>query len=304
MHSFVRSLFLGSALALAAMTNSASAKISVFACEPEWGALAEEIGGDMVKVRNATNALQDAHFISARPSLIAAMRRADLVICTGADLEVAWLPILLRQSGNAAVQPGRDGYMAAADYVSKLEIPTSIDRALGDVHPQGNPHIVGNPHNIPPVARELAARLARVDAKNAAKYAANLADFTTRWQAAISRWEASAAPLSGLPIVVQHKTWVYLTDWLKLNVVTTLEPRPGIPPTTSHLQSVLNTMGEAKPRFIINAAYENNRASRWLAERAGIPALTLAYTVGGNKEAGDLFELFDNTLAQLLEAIQ
>lgn len=287
-------------VAFLSAARTAAADIDIFACEPEWGALAEEIGGDNVNVENGTNALQDPHFVAARPSLIGRVRRADLVFCTGAQLEIGWLPVLLRQSGNAKVQPGAEGYLAAADYVRKLEIPTSVDRALGDIHPEGNPHIIGNPHNVSLVAVQLAQRLQALDPANADEYAARLADFSQRWEAAVARWESAMAPLRGVPIVVQHKTWVYLTDWLGLNVITTLEPRPGIPPSTSHLRDVLASLGANPPRFIINAAYENDRPSKWLAKRAEVPALTLPYTVGGNKNAKDLFSLFDDTINLLL----
>lgn len=285
-------------------TGPALAKTTVFACEPEWGALAEAIGGDDVKVINATTAYQDPHFISAKPSLIAAVRRADLVFCNGAELEVGWLPLLLRQSGNGDVQPGNVGFLAAADYVRKLEIPTSIDRSLGDIHPQGNPHIVGNPHNIAIVAEKLAERLQDIDPENAANYEQRYADFNTRWQAGIARWETEGAVLKGVPVVVQHKTWVYLTDWLGLDVITTLEPRPGIPPTTSHLQKVLVTIKGNPPAAIINAAYENDKPSEWLSEKAGVFEITLPFTVGGSKEANDLFSLYDTTLKLLLGAVQ
>jgi len=285
---------------LLAAAEPAAAKVTIFACEPEWGALAEEIGGDDVSVRNATNAMQDPHFVAARPSLIGRVRSADLVFCTGAQLEIGWLPVLLRQSGNAKVQPGTPGYLAAANYVRKLEIPTSVDRALGDIHPEGNPHIIGNPHNVSLVAIQLAQRLEALDPDNAEKYSARLAVFSQRWEAAIARWEGEMAPLRGIPIVVQHKTWVYLTDWLGLNVITTLEPRPGIPPSTSHLRDVLASLGDNPPKFIINAAYENDRPSKWLAKRANVPELTLPYTVGGSKEAKDLFALFDATINLLL----
>jgi len=286
------------------LTAPAMAKVRVFACEPEWGALAEEVGGDDVKVQNATSAHQDPHFISARPSLIAGVRNADLVFCTGAELEIGWLPLLLRQSGNGGVQPGNQGYLAAADYVRKLEIPTSVDRALGDVHPQGNPHIIGNPHNVAIVARQLADRLIALDPDNAAAYSTRLEEFEGRWAEAIARWEAQAAQLRGAPIVVQHKTWVYLTDWLGLNVITTLEPRPGIPPTTSHLQKVLQNIAANPPVMIINAAYENDKPSRWLAERSGVSEVTLPYTVGGDKEADSLFSLFDVTINALMENLK
>ena len=286
---------------LFAAAPTALAELEIFACEPEWGALARELGGEDVKVRNATSALQDPHFVTARPSLIARVRKADLVLCNGADLEVGWLPLLLRQSNNRDVQPGTDGLFLAADYIAKLEVPATVDRALGDIHPQGNPHIVGNPHNISIVARELAARLQALDPDKAAAYAARYAEFEARWRQAIAGWEERAAALSGLPIVVQHKTWVYLTDWLGLKVITTLEPRPGIPPTTSHLQKVLNEIRDSKPRLILNAAYENSKPSRWLAERTGVPAVTLPYTVGGSDEAADIFTLYETTLTLLLD---
>ena len=282
----------------------ARAALDIFACESEWGALSRELGGAKVKVRDATSPLQDPHFVTARPSLIAAVRKADIVVCNGADLEIGWLPLLLRKSGNRDVQPGAKGNFLAADFINKLEIPTSVDRALGDIHPQGNPHIVGNPHNISIVAQALSQRFAEIDPENSAYYQARYQAFNDRWQSAIVKWETAAAPLRGLPIVVQHKTWVYLTDWLGLKVVATLEPRPGIPPTTSHLQKVLNEIRDSKPRLILNAAYENSKPSRWLAERTGVPAVTLPYTVGGTKEADDIFQLYEVMVNMLLENLE
>jgi len=282
-------------------TTAAQAKTSIFACEPEWASLAKEIGGDFVKVKLGTNAHQDPHFISVRPSLIAMVRKTDMVFCNGADLEIGWLPILLLQSGNSRVQPGTNGYFMAADYVHKLEVPTSVDRALGDVHPMGNPHIVGDPRNIAIVARAFAARLAVVDPENKLAYEKQLARFEDRWLASLIKWNARAKPLKGLPIIIQHKTWVYLVHWLGLDVVSTLELRPGIPPSTSHLQTILNDLPKAKPKFIINAAYENNKPSIWLSQRAGIPDITLPFTVGGTKNSDDLFALYDTTISLLLE---
>lgn len=282
----------------------AHAELEIFACEPEWGALSKELGGDKVKVRDATSPLQDPHFVTARPSLIAAVRRADVVVCNGAGLEIGWLPLLLRKSGNKDVQPGTNGYFLAADYIQKLEVPTSVDRALGDVHPQGNPHIIGNPHNISVVAAVLSQRFAEIDPDNSAYYQARYQSFNDRWQGAIVKWEKASAPLRGLPVVVQHKTWVYLTDWLGLEVVATLEPRPGIPPTTSHLQRILNQIQDNPPKLILNAAYENDKPSRWLAERVGIPEITLPFTVGGTKEAGDIFQLYEVMINMLLENLR
>src|SRR6516164_4991879 len=191
----------------------ANAAVRILACEPEWGALAQELGGKLVDVAVATNALQDPHQIQAKPSLISRARNADLVACTGAELEIGWLPVLLQQSGNAKVQAGQPGNFAAADYVRKLEVPTSVDRSQGDVHAAGNPHIQTDPRNIAAVATALGARLQQVDGAHAAEYQARTADFSQKWQQAMARWTQQAAPLRGLPVVSQHKAFAYLYDW-------------------------------------------------------------------------------------------
>jgi zinc/manganese transport system substrate-binding protein len=287
-------------LALAAVP--AQAALNVFACEPEWGALAKELGGDLVNVSVATNALQDPHQIQAKPSLIARARSADLVVCTGAELEVGWLPVLLQQSGNGKVQPGQLGNFAAADYVQKLEVPTRLDRAEGDVHAAGNPHIQTDPRNIARVAAAMGTRLQQVDGAHAADYAKRQADFAQRWQQAIARWSAQAAPLKGAPVVSQHKGYVYLYDWLGLKEVAVLEHKPGIEPTASHLQQVLATLKATPARMIIYSAYQDPRAAEWLSTNAGIPAVKVPFTVGGTDRAKDLFGLFDDTVARLLAA--
>src|SRR5512143_4323327 len=218
------------AFLVAAWPAFAQAALNVFACEPEWGALATELGGANVKVYTATTAFQDPHHIEARPSLIAQMRRADLAVCTGAELEVGWLPVLLRQSGNAAIQPGQPGYFEAARQVVLLEKPAMLDRSQGDVHAAGNPHIQTDPRNIARVAQALGARLAEIDPEHAASYRARLADFNTRWNAAMARWQAQSAPLRGTSIVVQHQAFPYLEDWLGLKQVAAMEPKPGAQP--------------------------------------------------------------------------
>ena len=280
----------------------AHAALNVFACEPEWAALAKEIGGDDVRVYAATTALQDPHRIEARPSLIAQMRRANLVVCTGADLEVGWLPVLLQNANNAAVQPGRPGYFEAARFVPLLEKPARLDRADGDVHAAGNPHLHTDPRNILRVAEALTVRLAEVDPANAAAHRARGQAFATRWQAAIARWETHAAPLKNLPVAVQHKSFSYLLAWLGLREVAVLEPRPGVEPSVSHLARVAAQLQKTPAQMVLRAAYQSPRPADWLAQRSGIPALALPYTVGGNERAQDLFGLFDDTLDQLLKA--
>jgi zinc/manganese transport system substrate-binding protein len=280
----------------------AHAALRVFACEPEWGALAQELGGNLVEVSVATSALQDPHQIQAKPSLIARARNADLVLCTGAELEIGWLPVLLQQSGNAKVQPGQPGYFAAADFVRKLDVPAQLDRSLGDVHAAGNPHIQTDPRNIALVATSLGARLQQLDPAHAEAYAKNQADFNQRWQQAMAGWTARAAPLKGITVVSQHKAFVYLYDWLGLKEVAVLEPKPGVEPSVSHLQGVLAALKATPARFVLYAAYQDSRSSEWLAKNAGIPAVKIAFTVGGTDAAKTLFGLFDDTLARLLAA--
>jgi zinc/manganese transport system substrate-binding protein len=277
------------------------AGLRVFACEPEWAALAQELGGDRLAVTSATTALQDPHHIEARPGLIAKTRQADLLVCTGAGLEAGWLPQLLRTAGNPKVQPGRPGYFEAAGAVALLESRARVDRAEGDVHPEGNPHLHLDARNVARVAEQFAARLKQVDPANAAHYAARHADFSARWQAALTRWERDAAPLKGMPVVYHHRSWVYLAHWLGLKEAGVLEPKPGLPPSAAHLTQLLERLRTHPARVIVRTPYEDGRASLWLAKRARIPAVVLPYTVGAGG-AADLFKLFDTTLARLKAA--
>lgn len=282
----------------------AAAALNVFACEPEWASLVREIAGDKASVYAATTALQDAHRIEARPSLIARVRSADLIVCTGADLEVGWLPLLLTQTGNDKVQPGSAGYFEASQAVARLEVPKFVDRSLGDIHPSGNPHVHTDPRNITKIAEALAERLAQVDAANAATYRLRAKSFLERWQSAIKRWEEQAAPLKGMPVVVYHKDWTYLREWLGFREVGSLEPKPGLPPTPGHLAELVSRMQREPARVIIYSAYSNPKAAEFLSERARIPAVMLPFTVGGTEKAGDLFGLFDDTIARLLGGVK
>lgn len=278
-----------------------AAALNVFACEPEWAELVRVLGGPQVEATSATTALQDPHHIEARPSLIARARRADLVVCTGAGLEAGWLPPLLRTAGNPKVQPGQPGYFEAASAVALLEARTRVDRAEGDVHPEGNPHLHLDARNIARVAEQLTARLKQLDPANAAHYSARHTDFARRWQTALARWEREAAPLKGMPVVYHHRSWVYLTHWLGLKEAGVLEPKPGLPPTAAHLTQLLTQLKGQPARVIVRSAYEDGRADAWLSKRAQIPALVLPYTVGA-EGADDLFKLFDITIARLKEA--
>lgn len=278
--------------------------LNVFACEPEWASLAQELGGGKVSVVSATTARQDPHHIEARPSLIARMRNADLVVCSGSDLEIGWLPLLLTQSGNSRVQPGSSGYLEASRYVLKLEVPTAVDRSMGDVHPGGNPHIHTDPRNIAKVARVLVERLMQLDAANAATYRSRAESFDKRWSEAIARWEKQAAPLKGVPLVPHHKSFTYLINWLGMREVGDLEPKPGIPPTTSHLAELVDQMKQAPAKMIVYSSYDDPKAAQFLSQRTGIPSVMLPFTVGGSDRAKDLVGYFDDLVARLLQPSQ
>ena len=282
----------------------AAAQLNVFATVPEWGALAQELGGYTVKVYVATTALQDPHRIEARPSLIARARGADLVVANGAELEAGWLPLVIQQAGNAKVRPGNPGYFEAASAVPLLGKPEKLDRAEGDIHPQGDPHIQGDPRNVARVAEPLAERLARLDPANAAHYRARLRDFAQRWQAALQRWQQSGAVLRGVPIVVQHRSFSYLVAWLGMDEVAALEPKPGMEPTAAHLSAVLAALEKKPAKLLLRAAYQGDRASQWLAQRARIAVVVLPFTVGGSEGAKDLFGFYEDTLQRLVKALQ
>ena len=287
------------ALLFATGMRPAHAELKVLATTPEWAALLRELGGDKVDVYAATSAFQDVHRVDAKPSLVARARNADLIVATGADLEIGWLPVLLRESGNARVQPGGPGYFEAASYLHLLEIPSSVDRSMGDVHPLGNPHLHLDPHNIALVATALTARLVAVDAANAKVYEDRGADFQLRWKAAITRWEQQAAPLKGMPVVVIHRDQVYLCHWLGLREIAAIEPKPGVPPSSSYLAELVTRLTAAPPKLILRNAYNDSKAVDWLSERIHVPVVLLPYSVGGTPAAKDLFGLFDDTISRL-----
>ena len=287
-----------------ALAVPAHADLSVFACEPEWGALSKELGGDKVSVYVATTGAQDPHQVQARPSLIAKARGADIAVCTGAELELAWMPMIAQQAANPKLRPGAEGMFEAAAFVHLAEVLTSFDRSQGDIHSQGNPHVQTDPRNMLTIAKPLADRFAQLDAANAAFYEQRHADFVTRWRAALAKWDAAAAPLRGTPIAVQHTSWIYLEQWLALKRVAALEPKPGVPPSSGHLAAVLAKLQATPVKMVIRAAYEDERPSLFVSERANVPAVLLPFTIGGTDGAKDLFSLYDDTIKRLKDAAQ
>lgn len=287
---------------LLAWTGTALAAVTIFACEPEWGALAREVGGDRVRVYTATTALQDPHKIQARPSLIAHARVADLVVCSGAALEIGWMPVVIAQSGNDKIVVGKPGNLEAANYVPLKEVPQRLDRSLGDVHPRGNPHIQWDPHNIQRVADELTKRLVLIDPAGEADYESRLAFFTKRWEEAIQRWAEEAAPLKGVSVIEHHKELTYLFGWLGMPVVGALEPKPGVEPTSSHLAELVHQQGSNPAKLIVITTQKDPTAAQWLAGHVNIPEIALPQTVGGTPGAKDLFSMYDDAISRLLAA--
>ena len=290
-------------LAAATLALPAQAALKIFACEPEWGALSKQLGGDNVDVYTATTALQDVHKIQPRPSLIAKYHQADLVVCTGAELEIGWLPPLAEKGNNPKVNPGTPGYFEASHFINMMEVPTRLDRSEGDVHPYGNPHVQTAPDSIAAVAKGLADKLVEVDASHGSDYRQRYQLFNTQWTAAMQKWAARAKPLNGIAVVSAHKGWSYMYRWLGMTEVATLEPKPGIPPSAAHLEEVLAGLKTKPARLVVFAAYQDRRPADWLAEHAGLPAVELPFSVGGVAGADDLFGLFDVTLDRLLKAV-
>jgi len=277
--------------------------LNVFTCEPEWAALVRELA-PAAQVHSATHALQDPHHIEARPSLIAAVRRADLAVCSGAELESGWLPMLQQRSGNARIQDRRTGMFYASDYVTLIDQRPPGGLFDGDVHPDGNPHFHLDPHRLLDVAEGLAQRLGEVDAPRAAEYLQRHADFAKRWKQKIVQWEAQAAPLRGRQVAAQHTTFAYLWRWVGMEQVADLEPKPGMPPTPGHLQRVLGQVRAKPPTAIVVASYQDSQPARWLAQQLGgaVPVLQLPATVTEEAPATDLSALYEHLLRQLLAA--
>ncbi|MBV2120696.1 MAG: zinc ABC transporter substrate-binding protein [Candidatus Thiodiazotropha sp. (ex Ctena orbiculata)] len=286
------------------LAQSANAGLNVFACEPEWASLAETLGGDLITVTSATTARQDPHHIEARPSLIAKLRRADLLVCSGAELEIGWLPMLQRKAGNRQVLTGQKGFFEAAMLVERLEVPEVLDRSMGDVHASGNPHVHLDPYRLLTIAMALSERMIELDPQNGALYEQQRDEFKQRWLKSIEAWEQAAAPLKDLRLVVHHKDWSYLFEWLKIVNAGALEPKPGLPATASHLASLKQELAMRPAAGIIHAYYQSPKAAKRFSQLSGIEVVELPYTVGGGAEVSDLFSLYDVTLERLLKLVQ
>ncbi|MCL2025791.1 MAG: zinc ABC transporter substrate-binding protein [Leptospirales bacterium] len=296
MKKYLFSLFAFAAFAVFA--HSAEAKINVFACEPEWASLTREIAGDRVTIFTATTAHQDPHTITARPNLIAQIRRADLVIGAGAELEIGWLPVLLK-NGKSSIQMNAENNIMAASYVKRLDVPERIDRSMGDIHADGNPHVHLNPNNLLIISDVILARLSALDSANKSFFEERHRAFKSKMQDHIKKWAKQAEPLKGMVVISHHPNMSYLFNWLGIVSAGSLEPKPGVPPTSQHLSKLVAVAKNRNVSLIEHVTHESPKAAQWLSDKTGIPKVELPFTVGalGTK---DLFELFEKNISILL----
>lgn len=274
------------------------AKLQILACEPEWAALITEIGGEHVKVTSATTAMQDPHQIQARPSLIAKARRADMIACSGAGLEAGWLPVLLKKSANPNIQKGKPGHFLATDHV---ELEGKIPGSQNKLHAAGNPHVHFDPHRILKIASALTDALAQIDTGNAASYQSNLNRFNETWNAAIQEWQQKTAHMKNTSVIVHHDSWIYLVQWMGLKQIATLEPQHGVSPSTRYLAELLERIKAQPADMILRSGYEDERPSRWLSEKTGIPVVSVPFSVSDYNKNGSLKQWMNTVIDKLLQ---
>ncbi|WP_328190236.1 metal ABC transporter substrate-binding protein [Marinobacter sp. OP 3.4] len=291
-----RTLFAG--LVLALVTPVAQASLNVFACEPEWGDLARSLAPE-ADITVATTAWQDPHYVEARPSLIAAVRRADLVVCTGASLEVGWLPALLQKSANREVQEGEPGLFYAAEQVPLHQPHDHVDRSMGDVHPEGDPHVHLDPEAMPVIAEALASRMGQLAPESTSDIQRRYLSWRVDWNLRRDQWREAAQRLEGRELVVQHTSFNYLLRWLGVEPVIDLEPKPGLPPSASHLSKVLANDRLDQADGILVATYQDDRPAQWLSKQSALPVLVLPATVTGEAPTQTLPDLIDHIIRQL-----
>jgi ABC-type Zn uptake system ZnuABC Zn-binding protein ZnuA len=283
----------------------ADAALNVITTTSDLAAIVSEVGGDKVAVESIARGYQDPHFVEAKPSFVLKLNRADLLVLVGRDLEIGWLPPLITQSRNAKIQPGADGYFDASQGVRILDLPTGqVTRAMGDVHPQGNPHYWLDPENGRRIAKAIQSKLSQKDPANAAYYAQRAADFDRRLTEAQQRWRAMMAPYKGLKVITYHRSWSNFADAFGLDVIGYVEPKPGIPPTPQHTLDVIQAMRAQGIKLIIVEPYFDSKTPNSIASQTGGQVLVLPPSVGGVPAASDYLKLFDTNITLLIGAIK
>jgi zinc/manganese transport system substrate-binding protein len=286
-------------------TSSAAEELTIVASVSDLASLAEAIGGDRVEVKTLAKGYMDPHYLEAKPSYARLMRKADLLLFIGLELEVGWLPRLIDTARNPKLRPGSEHLLEAATVIDEiLEVPAGgIDRSQGDIHPFGNPHIMLDPRNALSVAEAIAERLGRLDPEGQAVYEERLLHFRAHLEANIEQWEEKAGALRGIPVVAYHKQWEYLADWLGLDLVNYIENRPGIPPSPRHIESLLSMMKDREVRLVIGATFIDVDALQEVARRGSAEAAVLPAGVGGVDGAETYESFIDTIVTRLLEGV-
>jgi zinc/manganese transport system substrate-binding protein len=270
------------------------AVLQVVSSIPTLGSLAKEVGGNRVNVESLGKGYQDPHFIEPKPNLMLVLNRADLLLYVGLELEIGWLPPLVLGSRNPKIQPGEMGNLDCSRAIPVLDVPTTkVDRSMGDIHPQGNPHYWLPPGNAKIIAREIAQRLQELDPDGRADYEKNLAAFNARVDAKARQWEVAARKLRGMRIATYHKSWSYVSQWLGLEEIGYVEPKPGIPPDPQHLARLIALMKEKQAKLLLMEDFYNKSVASLVAEKAGAKLLDLPTDVGAKPEIKDWFTLVD-----------
>jgi zinc/manganese transport system substrate-binding protein len=283
----------------------AQGKVNVIATTEDLASIAREVGGDKVNVESIARGYQDPHFVEAKPSFILKLQKADLLIAVGRELEIGWLPPLVQQSRNSKIQPGAQGYLDASLEALILEVPTGqITRAMGDVHPLGNPHYWMDPENGKRIAKQIVDKLGQLRPGDKAFFDQRLADFTTRLDAAEKRWLAMMAPYKGTKVVTYHRSFPNFAERFGLDIVGYVEPRPGIPPTPQHTLDLMNEMKRQNVKLVLVEPYFDLKTPNAIGRETGAKVLVMPPSVGGVKEVTDYFKLFDYDINLLIDAIK
>jgi zinc/manganese transport system substrate-binding protein len=293
------------AAVLTATTVNAQGQVKVITTTADLAAIAGEIGGDRITVESLAKGYQDPHFVEAKPSFILKLQKADLLIAVGRELEIGWLPPLIQQSRNSKIQPGAQGYLDASEKARILDIPTGqITRAMGDVHPLGNPHYWLDPENGKRIAQAVADKLSELRPNDRSYYTMRLADFTSRLDTAEKRWLGMMAPYKGTKVVTYHNSFPNFAERFGLSIVGFVEPRPGIPPTPQHTLDLINEMKQQNIKLVLVEPYFDLKTPNSIGRATGAEVLVMPPSVGGVKEAMDYFKLFDYDINLLVEAIK
>lgn len=299
----MKRILLSVGILLGLLSGVAEAKLRVITTTEDLAAITEAIGGPHVQVESLTPGTRDPHFAEAKPSMVRKLFRADLLILVGAELEVGWLPALLRSARNSKVQPGQPGYLDLSTQVELLgKAGGSVDRSMGDVHAAGNPHYWLSPENGRLMARAIALRLAELDKGHAMDFAANLKVFEQRLDARLAKWQTALAPLKGQPVVAYHTSLLYLADAFGFNIVVQVEPKPGIAPSAAHISSLIQQIKQQQIKLLLMEPYYERRSGQLLSDKTGIRVAVIPQSVGAKDGIHSYFDLFDGIVAEIRAA--